>query len=276
MPRIPSLDSPAWLGGEVTSYAQCILAPNPSPMTLDGTNTWLLHDSEHVAVIDPGPVDPGHQDRILAAIELGGWTPSAILVTHRHLDHAQGAPALAARLRIPLHFPEEATGSDEPLAVHEVGSLVIRVIRTPGHTSDSVCMVLEELHGIVTGDTVLGRGTSVIAPPDGDLGAYLASLQMLRECADGLTMLLPGHGPPQDDPVDVLEGYLLHRRARLDEVRAALASGAANLDEVRAIVYPEISPDLEHAASWSVRAQLAFLRSHGELPTGWTDALLGD
>lgn len=265
MPRIPAIEAPPWFGGVVTPYASCVLAPNPSPMTLDGTNTWLLHDDAHAAVVDPGPDEPRHQRAIMDALERGAWSPTAVLVTHRHLDHAESAPALADRLGVPVHLPPLASGDGDPEVVHDIGTLVVRVLPTPGHTHDSVCLILEEQRALLTGDTVLGRGTSVIAPPDGDLGEYLTSLQRLRDRADGLTTLLPGHGPAQDDPIDVIEGYLMHRRTRLAEVRHAVEMGARDIDGIQGIVYPDIAPDLAHAARWSVRAQIAYLVSNGEL-----------
>ena len=282
MGRIPPLDGPPWLGGTVGTFAECVRAPNPSPMTLDGTNTWILHDDSHAAIVDPGPAVVSHQQAILAALERGPWQPTAVLVTHRHLDHAESAPQLAAYLRVPLHLPDTSTRSDVGSVrgssvggstVHEIGVLVVDVLRTPGHTADSACLLLRDHQVLLTGDTVLGRGTSVIDPEDGSLLDYLASLERLQERAQGLTMLLPGHGPVLDDPVDVIAGYLAHRHARLDEVRAALAAGAGTVSEVRERIYGHLDPTLTSAATWSVRAQLDYLIRIGDLDA---DALVDD
>jgi glyoxylase-like metal-dependent hydrolase (beta-lactamase superfamily II) len=136
------------------------------------------------------------------------------------------------------------------------------VLATPGHTADSVCLLVPADAALLTGDTVLGRGTSVVAHPDGRLGAYLESLRRLRDVARErrLRTVLPGHGPVLTDPVAVLDGYLAHRAERLAQVRAALASGARTPSEVVAAVYADLDPALRHAAELSARAQLDHLR----------------
>jgi glyoxylase-like metal-dependent hydrolase (beta-lactamase superfamily II) len=287
-----------WEGGSILPYARCVLAPNPGPMTLDGTNTWLLGapGSRDVVVVDPGPDDATHLERVAALALASADRVRAILLTHGHLDHSAGARALSRRLGgAPVRaldpawvFGGEGLRDGDEL---RLDGLRVAVVGTPGHTSDSLCflatpddeqvrpdpiersvrgpLIERSIHSpggaVLTGDTVLGRGTSVIAHPDGRLGDYLASLRRLSMLATerALGPLLPGHGPVLDDPVAVLDAYLRHRAQRLDEVRAALAAGASTAADVVEQVYPGIEPALRAAAERSVQAQLAYLHDHG-------------
>jgi glyoxylase-like metal-dependent hydrolase (beta-lactamase superfamily II) len=148
----------------------------------------------------------------------------------------------------------------EPVGTHPVR---LQVLATPGHTSDSVSFLLAEAGALLTGDTVLGRGTTVVAHPDGELGAYLGSLRRLLTLAEAgaVTTIWPGHGPVLDDPASVLAGYLAHREERLAQVRDAVGAGAVTPREVVERVYADVDPVLWDAAELSVRAQLAYLRS---------------
>ncbi|HVE30256.1 MAG TPA: MBL fold metallo-hydrolase, partial [Mycobacteriales bacterium] len=177
----------------VTPYASVLLARNPSPMTLDGTNTWLLRTpgSESCLVIDPGPDDPEHLRAVVAA----AGEVTEILLTHGHLDHSAGAAALRALTRAPVRALDPAQrlggeGLGESDVVAAAG-LEVRVLATPGHTADSLCFAVGD--AVLTGDTVLGRGTTVVAHPDGRLADYLDSLRRLHEL--GTRAVLPGHGP---------------------------------------------------------------------------------
>lgn len=235
-------------------------APNPGPMTLDGTNTWLLRATAGGAavVIDPGPLDERH----LSAI--AGHAPvTAILVTHGHHDHVEGAAALSRLLGgVPVHAADPRHCVDaEPLTpgLRTVAGVEIEVLATPGHTADSVCFVTDD--AVFSGDTILGRGTTVVAWPDGDLGAYLESLTRLTAYP---RMLLPGHGPAQPDCASVAHAYLEHRRERLAQVRAAMAAGADTPEAVVDAVYPDIDAGVRFAAEWSARAQLDFLRRESQ------------
>jgi glyoxylase-like metal-dependent hydrolase (beta-lactamase superfamily II) len=236
-----------------------LLAENPSPMTLEGTNSWLLRadGAEDVIVIDPGPADERHL-RLLA--EQG--PVAQILLTHRHHDHAEGARALAELTGAPVRALDPALVlGDEGLGEGDVvaaAGVELRVLATPGHTSDSLCFVLDD--AVLTGDTVLGRGTTVIAPPDGRLGDYLGSLRRLAELPDGLAVL-PGHGPELPDAGTVVREYLAHREERLDQVRRALAELGpdASPRQVVELVYADVDRALWPAAEWSVRAQLDYL-----------------
>jgi glyoxylase-like metal-dependent hydrolase (beta-lactamase superfamily II) len=263
------------IDGSGSSRARCVLAPNPSLMTLDGTNTWLIAEpgSATAIVVDPGPDDEGHLQRIRAIAAERGQRVADIVLTHRHLDHSAGAPRLAELTGAPVRAvdPAHRLGS-EGLSAGEVldsAGCELRVITTPGHTSDSVSLAIPADGVVLTGDTVLGRGTAVIAD-DGSLRDYLDSLRRLRAIADStdLRQLLPGHGPLLTDPAGVLNFYLAHRAERLDEVRAALAAGDTDPPTIVARVYVDVDKALWPFAESSVRAQLRYLRDLGELPPG--------
>lgn len=235
---------PAWI--------TLLRAPNPGPMTLDGTNTWLLRAPDGQAiVVDPGPDHDGHLTAVAEAGEI-----RTVITTHHHPDHTEGVPGLLARCP-DARIWQPSTG-DTTLAV---AGLELRSIATPGHTADSITLVasLGEERVVLTGDTILGRGTTVIADPDGNLGQYLDSLRQLERL--GPLPVLPGHGPALSDCAAAAAFYLRHRLARLDEVRAAQAAGATTAREVVQVVYRDVDPRLWPAAEASVRAQLAYLAS---------------
>ena len=244
----------------VTPYASVLLARNPSPMTLDGTNTWLLRTpgSESCLVIDPGPDDPEHLRAVVAA----AGEVTEILLTHGHLDHSAGAAALRALTRAPVRALDPAQrlggeGLGESDVVAAAG-LEVRVLATPGHTADSLCFAVGD--AVLTGDTVLGRGTTVVAHPDGRLADYLDSLRRLHEL--GTRAVRPGHGPELPDLAAITSAYLAHREERLEQIRAALdrlGPEAAAMDVVR-VVYADVDQVLWPAAELSVRAQLEYLR----------------
>jgi glyoxylase-like metal-dependent hydrolase (beta-lactamase superfamily II) len=245
----------------VTERATRMLAPNPGPMTLDGTNTWVLREPGFDAgvVVDPGPL---HEEHLAAVVALG---PVAMIVlTHGHPDHAEGAARFREMTGAPITARDAALCVDsEPLradSVSHVASVEWLTVVTPGHSSDSVCFVLPGDRALLTGDTILGRGTTVVAHPDGRLADYLDSLQRLRDIADDdIDVLLPGHGPTLHNPIAVLDYYLAHRQERLDQVRDALAAGAASAKDVVRRVYADVDEVLWPAAERSVRAQLDYL-----------------
>jgi glyoxylase-like metal-dependent hydrolase (beta-lactamase superfamily II) len=248
----PSTDPLSRLPAWVTH----ILAPNPGPMTLDGTNTWVLRSPGGDAiVVDPGPLDNRHLTRVAATGSI-----RMVVTTHHHVDHTEGTERLL----------ELCPGARVWQPSTEDGSLTLdglelRAISTPGHTADSVTLVggVGDERAVVTGDTILGRGTTVVAYPDGDLGDYLASLRLLELL--GHVPVLPGHGPALTDCGAAAAFYLRHRLARLDQVAAAREQGARTPREVVEIVYADVDRELWPAAELSVQAQLAYLDRRGQV-----------
>jgi glyoxylase-like metal-dependent hydrolase (beta-lactamase superfamily II) len=261
------------IDGSGTARARCVLAPNPSLMTLDGTNTWLIAEpgSAAAVVVDPGPDDEGHLRRVRALASDAGQRVSRILLTHGHSDHSAGARRLAELTGAPVLAvdPAQRLGPEGigPGDVVTAAGCEIRVIATPGHTADSVSLLLPADRAVLTGDTVLGRGTTMISR-DGNLGDYLGSLDRLRALADSaaLTALLPGHGPLLADPAAALDFYIAHRAERLAEVEAAIAAGDRTAADIVKRVYASVDRGLWPFAEWSVRAQLTYLAERGLLP----------
>ena len=257
----------AWTGGSFGEIGTCVLAPNANFMTLDGTNTWVLRDpdSTKTVVVDPGPSIESHLD----AISLAAGDVAKVLLTHHHSDHSEAAREFGQRhgCEVLAVDPRHRLGS-EGLSEGEVivaGGLEVHVVATPGHTWDSLCFVVPQEGAVLTGDTVLGRGTTVVAHPDGELGAYLTSLERLhRLCGEqGITSVWPGHGPVIEDALGVIDYYLAHRAERLEQVREAvrvLDPAAPDLPRlVVETVYADVDQVLWGAAELSVRAQLAYL-----------------
>ncbi|MEU2084818.1 MBL fold metallo-hydrolase [Streptomyces albus] len=259
------------IGGPATARALCVLAPNPSPMTLDGTNTWIVAepDAAVAVVIDPGPLDDAHLHNVVATAERLGKRVALTLLTHGHPDHAEGAARFAELTGSPvraldpaLRLGEEGLGAGDVITT---GGLELRVVPTPGHTADSLSFHLPADAAVLTGDTVLGRGTTVVAHPDGRLGDYLDSLRALRSLTvdDGVSHVLPGHGPVLADAQGAIDHYLAHRAQRLAQVEAAVRAGHRTAPEVVAHVYADVDRTLWPAAELSVRAQLDYLAQRG-------------
>jgi glyoxylase-like metal-dependent hydrolase (beta-lactamase superfamily II) len=265
------------IDGMGTARARCVLAPNPSLMTLDGTNTWVIAEpgSVRAVVVDPGPLDEGHLRRVQGQALVVGQAVALILLTHSHPDHAEGAATFAAMTGAPVLAADPAFRlGDEGLApgtTITASGCEIHVVPTPGHTTDSVSLHLPADHALLTGDTVLGRGTTVIAN-DGNLADYLATLDRLRALTDQaeLTTLLPGHGPLLTNPAATLDYYIAHRHERLAEITAALDAGDRTTQDILARVYHDVDRSLWPFAAWSVRAQLEYLKERGSLPPGVT------
>ena len=242
-------------------------------MTLDGTNTWLLIEpgSARAVCVDPGPDHPGHRAALIDAADQAGARIELILLTHGHLDHSEGARALHEQTGASVLAADPAhrlggEGLQGGQVIRE-GGLELVVVATPGHTSDSLSFLLTgdpalptRVPTLLTGDTVLGRGSTMVAYPDGDLSQYLESLGKLGELVGAVVhMVLPGHGPVLPDAAAAVEKYTAHRRARLAAVAQALAAGHTSVADVVAVVYADVPQALRPAAELSVRAQLAYL-----------------
>ena len=252
-----------------------LLAPNPGLMTLDGTNTFVVREpgSPHAVLVDPGPEVADHLDRI----EMFGPF-DLIILTHHHLDHSESAATLSNRLRAPVRASEPSLCLDGPPLEHgeqiNAGGARLTVIGTPGHTADSVCFHLpddgalnagDRAGSVLTGDTILGRGTTVLAQPEGALRDYLHSLRTLRRLKKA-GRVLPAHGDALPSLTSTVDEYLSHRARRLAEVSAALEElGMAPSRTTRVItavtdrVYAQIAPQARIAAEISVSAQLEYL-----------------
>ncbi len=264
-----------------------VTAPNPGPMTFTGTRSYLLGD-EAVAVIDPGPDDPAHRAALLAA--LGGAPVVAVLVTHAHRDHSAGARAFARAVDAPLlaHGDPGAARSPAMARLAAAGGLgggegvdtafapdetvrdgaairgpgwTLTALATPGHAADHLAFAWEEGGALFSGDHVMGWATTLISPPDGDLGAFRASLARLRARPEAV--YYPGHGAPVRAPGPLLDHILAHRAAREAEIVAALARGPATIPDLVAALYADVAPVLHAAAGRNVLAHLLDLADRG-------------
>ncbi len=259
----------AWLGGAAGDTAYCVLAPNPGPMTLDGTNTWVLGapGGDRAVVVDPGPLDEGHLGRVLDAVRARGARVSEVLLTHGHRGPQRGRGPLrrAGRGRaragpgpgVPAGRRRAwARGTSCGPGTSSSGSSPLPATR---RTRCRSCVPADG--AVLTGDTVLGRGTTVVAYPDGRLAAYLESLDRLLDLTETgvVTSILPGHGPVLADARRVIEEYLEHRSERLEQVREAVAAGARSPREVVETVYADVDRAVWPSAELSVRAQLEYL-----------------
>lgn len=254
---------------EVSPLVRRILAPNPSIMTGPGTNTYLVGERE-VTVIDPGPDVPEHVAAIVAAGAARGGSITRIVCTHTHLDHWPAAHAVAAAtgaeiLAFDARDGLEATGTlaDGDELVTDAGTL--EILWTPGHASNHLCVLLREERLLFTGDHIMQGVTVVIAPPDGDMTDYMASLRRLRDLDPPLERIAPAHGHVIDDPAAVIDAYLAHRTAREELVSAALAAAgrAVTVDELVAEVYADVDPAIHPIARLSLWAHLRGLADQG-------------
>lgn len=243
-----------------------VLAPNPSIYTLEGTNTWIV-GSEPSIVIDPGPDLPEHLDDVVRQAEPVG----AVLVTHDHPDHAPGAVAFAQQVGAPLYAFR--LGGAEKLRTGQrvrAGALDLTAIHTPGHTSDHVVFFDPASGALFSGDAVVGRGTTFIDPPDGDLVQYLRSLKRMEDLRP--RTIYPGHGPVVLRAQEKILGYLTHREEREKEVLIALAEGPRTIAEMVEVIYADQPKDVHPLAARSVLAHLLKLADEGRADrTGKTD-----
>lgn len=263
---------------QVSLLIRRVVANNPGPFTYTGTGTYIVGSGEHVAVIDPGPLDEAHLAALLKAVE--GERVTHIFVTHTHLDHsplarpfarATGAAIYAARPPAPAqaqlvleegddgHFaPDVAIGDG---VVFETPGWTIEAIATPGHASNHVCFALKDENALFSGDHVMGWSTTVVSPPDGDMGDYYASLD--KVAAHGFETLWPTHGAPIRQVAPFLEAYKAHRRERERQILAELAAGHGLIAEMIPVIYAAVEKRLWPAAAHSVLAHLIHLTRSG-------------
>jgi glyoxylase-like metal-dependent hydrolase (beta-lactamase superfamily II) len=246
-----------------------VLAPNPSPMTLEGTNTYLIGapGAGGVVVVDPGPDLPGHRKAVDGACADLDAEVAAVVLTHHHPDHAEAA-GWAQSWGAPLHAfdPTLISAPAAPLGDAEAlrtAGVELEPVHTPGHASDHLCLRVRGTDALLTGDHILGRGTTVVTWPDGDMAAYMASLE--RVGALGASALYPGHGPTVTDPAAKVREYIDHRLEREQQVLDALAAGDGTPAEIVVRVYADVDPVLHPAAQASVRAHLDKLAADGKV-----------
>jgi glyoxylase-like metal-dependent hydrolase (beta-lactamase superfamily II) len=261
-----------------------IVANNPSPFTYKGTNTYILGDGRDVMLIDPGPADAAHLEAILAA--LAGRKLTHIVVTHTHHDHVDGLPALQERTGAPtagfgrtVAAPGRTRASPaggeyvendfRPDVVLKDGDRLegsgfeLQALHTPGHAPDHLCFALEGTRLFFSGDHVMGWNTSVVAPPDGSMSAYLGAMARLMERNDEI--YFPGHGGRVYEPQRLVKAYILHRRMREQAILECVRSGQSTIPEIVAVIYRGIDPRLIKAASLSVAAHIEHLAERGLL-----------
>ena len=275
---IPPQPWPTGLCEQLEPLVRRVLAPNGSPFTYTGTQTYLVGGEQGLAVIDPGPDTPDHLAALEAAI--GGAPVVAICCTHTHRDHSPAAAPLAARTGAPIvGCPALALESDEPRAdvPFDTGYRPDRVLAdgeclagpgwtlaalaTPGHTSNHLCFALEESGALFTGDHVMGWSTTVVAPPDGDMAAYMASLERLYARDDRI--YYPAHGPAVERPRQLVRGMIGHRRQRERQILKLLGQRAQTISELVPAMYKGVDERLWPAAGQSVKAHLIDLERRG-------------
>lgn len=236
-----------------------VLAPNPDVYTLEGTNTWVIGADPSV-VIDPGPDIASHLEEVART----AGAVAAVLVTHDHPDHAPGAAGFAERVAAPL-YAYRLPGAERLRdgAIVAAGPVEVEVVHTPGHSSDHLAFHVASERALFTGDAVLGRGTSFIGPPDGDLVRYLASLRRMLEL--GPRTIYPGHGPIVLDARGKLTEYLEHRAERERQVLDGLADGARTIGQLVERIYAAYPPEVHELAGRSVHAHLLKLEGEGRV-----------
>ncbi len=267
---------------QVSPLIRRVVAENPGPFTFVGTGTYIVGSGE-VAVIDPGPAIDAHLDAILQATE--GETVTHIFITHHHLDHSPLAAPLAERTGAVIYGCPLGHAVEGPEVKMEEGedaafrpdvavcgggtfkgrNWTIEAIPTPGHTSNHICYALAEENALFCGDHIMGWSTTVISPPDGDMGDYFASLETVK--ARGFSRLWPTHGPPVTDPEPFIDAYIAHRRAREGQIVGQLEAGQTRIREMVPILYKDVDARLHPAAAHSVLAHMIQLVREGRVKT---------
>ena len=279
IPYVRQFDFAYGRADQVSPLIRRVVASNPGPFTFTGTGTYIVGQGE-VAVIDPGPDLPAHLDAILAAT--AGESITAILITHTHLDHSPLAGPLAARTgarvygRSPpgaaepqVRLDEGHDGAFDPDVQVADGQRIggpgwtLEAITTPGHASNHVCYALIEENALFSGDHVMGWSTTVVSPPDGDMGAYYASLD--KVAARGFDTLWPTHGPPITRVAPFLDAYKAHRLERERQILDQLGQGRGRIGEMLRVIYADVDARLHPAAAHSVLAHLIHLVRQGRV-----------
>jgi len=279
-------DQPTGVPEQLEPLVARLLAPNPSPFTYTGTQVHLVGTTE-LAVIDPGPDEPGHVAAILRAID--GRRVSAIVITHTHRDHSPASRPLAAATGAPI------VGC-APLALEDLGpradasfdsdyapdlvladgesisgeGWTLTAVATPGHTSNHLCFALPETKALFSGDHVMGWSTTIVSPPDGDMAAYMVSLDKLMQRHDRI--YYPAHGDPVERPQRLVRGLLGHRKQREGQILRLLRKGPNDIPAMTVTMYAGLDRRLLPAAERSVLAHLIDLRDRGlvtEAGTSW-------
>lgn len=283
IPYVRQFDFAYGRADHVSPLIRRVVANNPGPFTFTGTGTYIVGRGE-VAVIDPGPDDPTHLDALLAALE--GERVTAIAITHSHLDHSPLAAPLKARTGATVygraaaeaHQPIDGPALDDdddlvfrPDVAVADGELIagpgwtLEAILTPGHASNHVCYALREENALFSGDHVMGWSTTVVSPPDGDMGAYYASLDAIA--AREFETLWPTHGPPITEPAPFLAAYKAHRLERERQILEQVAAGRGRIRDMVPVIYAAVDARLHPAASRSVLAHLLHLHRTGVVTT---------
>jgi glyoxylase-like metal-dependent hydrolase (beta-lactamase superfamily II) len=266
---------------EVEPGIRRVIANNPSPFTLYGTGTYILGTGE-VAVVDPGPADPAHIQAIIDA--LPGETITHVLVTHTHMDHSPGCALLKAHTDAPTYAfgPHGAGKIEEGVPVEEGGDMEfkpdvlvshgdvieggnwsVECVYTPGHTSNHMCFQLRESRALFTGDHVMGWSTSIISPPDGDMMAYIVSLELLLERDD--RVYWPTHGPAIIDPSSHVKAFIAHRQDREAQIMRCVEDGVGLIKDMVPLMYLDTPEFMYPAAARSTLAAIEYLVKRGAL-----------
>lgn len=263
---------PAGVPRQVTARATWLLAPNPGPMTFDGTNSWVLHEPGRrgAVIVDPGPDQPDHLDALVKlAVDQGGEV-TAILLSHSHFDHSQAVPELARRTGAPVlaadpGWADEVIGGDGPQRLNLAG-LRIEVVPTPGHSSDSLSFLLPDDGALLTGDTVLGRSAPIMR----DVGQMIGSLRTIRSLVGGgRHVVLPGHGPVVAEPGPLLTLALEAREARLAQIEDAVRDGCRSVSAIADRLYGGFDERIRRPIEASVHAHVRYLHEVGRI--SWSE-----